>query len=247
MDIIKLLEATDAFNKYIPQSEIAKAKLKYPNLKDRAAQLQLIEDAKNGNQDAIALLYHLFKGLTAKAFWTYYLGPDKKYWPSRLRAGEDYDFASKAYELLASGSKAKTSPYATFDASKFSAKTDLIKKFGYYFYRYLQNEAFKMLRKKGLQGLSGNIPKDANISVASYENTYDNSNEASSNDSSIEDIDTKLTLDSFTQTLPLKLKKVFILKRKGASIDDIAKQLNVHANSVRTYMKDIKDKWDQYV
>lgn len=242
MDIVKLLEATDAFNKYLSQSDVDQAMSKYPNVKDHATQIQVIEDAKAGNLDAVNLLYHTYKGLTAKAFWTYYLGPDKKFWPARLRAGEDYDFASKAYELLASGDTGKTSPYSTFDPKKFSAKTDIIKKFGYYFFRYLQNEAFKMIRKKGLQGISGNIPKDVDISVASYEDVPDTAVE-----SGTEDIDLKLTLDSFVDTLPTKYKKVFNLKRTGLSIDDIASELGIHSVSVRNYMSDIKDKWDAYV
>ncbi len=246
MNIVKLLEATDAFNKYLSETDIEQAKAQYPDLRDRATQIKVIEDAKQGNLDAVNLLYFLFKGLTAKAFWSYYLGPDKKYWPSRLRAGEDYDFASKAYELLASGDTGKTSPYATFNPDKFSAKTDLIKKFGYYFFRYLQNEAFKMLRKKGMQGISGNIPKDANLSVESYEDVHDNTNETAVA-SGTEDIDLKLTLDSFVDTLPFKYKKVFNLKRQGMSMEDIGAELGIHQNSVRTYMKDIKDKWDEYV
>ncbi len=245
MDIIKLVESTDAFNQYLSAADIEEAQKAYPNLKDRATQIQVINDAKAGNLQAVNLLYHKFKGLTTKAFWTYYLGPDKKYWASRIRAGEDYDFASKAYELLASGGTNKTSPYNTFNPDKFSAKTDLIKKFGYYFFKYLQNEAFKMIRKKGLHGLSGNIPQDANLEVASYEDVYDNSNETAVA-SQTNSIDLNLTLDSFIDTLPVKYKKVFDLKRQGYSVDDISAELGIHSVSVRNYMKDIKTKWDAY-
>lgn len=246
MEITKLLEATDAFNQYISAAEVDKAKKKYPNTKDRETQLQVIADAKNGDVDASNLLYDRFKSITAKAFWKYYLGPDKKFWPARLRAGEDYDFASRAYELLVSGDTGKGSPYSTFNPEKFSASTDIIKKFGYYFYRYMQNEAFKMLRKKGLGGISGNIPKDADLNVASYEDVYDNTSETAV-DSGTEDIDLRLTMDSFTDTLPDKYKKVFELKRNGASIEDIASQLGIHPNSIRNYLGAIKELWDEYV
>jgi len=244
-DIVKLLEATDAFDKYLPQNEIMASREKYPNLKDRNTQIQLINDAKAGDLDAVNVLYDEFKGLTSKAFWKYYLGPDKKFWPSRIRAGEDYDFASRAYELLASPNL-KTSPYNTFEAAKFDDKTDLVKKFGYYFFRYLQNEAFKMLRSKNVKGLGGNIPQDAKVEVASYEDVYDNSAEAS-DASHTEDIDLKLTLDSFTDTLSPKHKGVFDLKRDGHHINDIAEQLGMSHVSVRTHLKDIKDLWDAYV
>ncbi len=246
MNIVKLLEGTDAFNKYLSQADIEKAQAQYPNLKDRATQIRVIGDAKQGDLEAVNLLYHTFKGLTAKAFWKYYLGPDKKYWPSRIRAGEDYDFASKAYELLASGDTGKTSPYATFNLDKFSDKTDLIKKFGYYFFRYLQNEAFKMLRAKKMQGLSGNVPKAEEINVASYEDVYDNTSETAV-ESETESIDLKLTLDSFIETLPEKYKQVFNLKRQGMGILDIAKKLGISHGSVRSYMEKIKELWDEYV
>ena len=245
MNIVRLLEATDAFNKYLSQSDVDKAMATYPNIKDRKTQLKVLKDAKNGDLNAVNLLYYTYKGLTSKAFWKYYLGPDKKYWPSRLRAGEDYDFASRAYELLASPD-AKTSPYKTFDIKKFSPETDLIKKFGYYFFRYLQSEAFKMLRAKGMQGLSGNIPQNEEINVASYEDVNDNSEEASS-PSGTEDIDLRLTLDSFTDTLPAKYKKVFELKRQGMGVLDIAKTLGIAHVSVRSYLEKIKELWDAYV
>lgn len=245
MYIEKLLEAVNAFDSYLSRSEVEESRLKYPDLKDRNTQLQLLKDARAGNLDAVNVLYDEYKGLTAKAFWQYYLGPDKKYWPSRIRAGEDYDFASRAYELLASPNL-KTSPYNTFDPNKFTTSTNLVKKFGYYFFRYLQNEAFKMLRKKGLKGIAGNIPKDTNIEVASYEDVYDNSSEASA-ESHAEDIDLRVTLDSFLDTLPNKFKKVFSLKRSGYSINDIAEKLGISHVSVRNYLTQIKELWDSYV
>jgi len=241
--IERLLEATDAFNKYISESEINKAIEAYGDLKDRSTQLLVLQDAKDGDLGAVNLLYYLYKGLTAKAFWTYYLGPDKKYWPARLRAGEDYDFASRAYELLASGSEGKTSPYTTFNAQSFDMKTDLIKKFGYYFFRYLQNEAFKMIRQKKHQGLTGNISQTAPIEVASYEDVYDNSVEASPVE---EDLDLKITLDDFTDSLSTRYKKVFSLKRQGYPVNDIAEKLGVAHGSIRNYLKDIKELWDAY-
>lgn len=246
MDIVKLIESVVAFDKYLSKSDIDKAMKIYPDIKNRNTQLKLLKDAKKRKLDAVNLLFYLYKGLISKAFWKFYLGPDKKYYAHRIKNREDYDFASKAYELLASGASGTTSPWKTFNPDKFSDKTDLIKKFGYYFYRYLQSEAFKMIRQNKLKGLSGNVSSSEEVSVASYEDTYEG-DEQTSVASETENIDLAVTLDSFEESLPEKYKKVFRLKRQGMSFADIAKKVGVSIISIRNYMADIKELWDDYV
>lgn len=244
MNIERLFEAINTFEKYISPEEIQSALKTYPDYKsDRDVQLKILKDAKKGDRTAINFLYYLYKGLIAKAFWKYYTGPDPNSKRRKIAAGEDYDFASRAYELLSSGSGDKTSPFKTFKPETFSPDSDILSKFGYYFYRYLQSVAFQMIRVNKLGGLSGNVKDDVSVS----EQDISEIRGAETVEDDTGSIDLNITLDAFSKTLSPQESEIFKLKRKGYSLNDIAKKMELSHTRIRWVFDQIKVKWTDYV
>lgn len=213
---------------------------KYKDLeKTREGQLQILEEARDGDRDAIIYLYKTYLPLVLKAYWKYFIGPDKKAGSNKITQEGAQDFLTHAYELLSDTNE--TSPYKTFDPSKFDDNANLIKQFSYYFFRYLQNEAIKLAKKYnkgafssysfGKEGknthdmFNGDMmnPEEHRLSID------DNSEEVAPDHSDSTDL--KIILDDFTEWLRNKedkrYSKIFILKRKGYSLKDIAEKMNL--------------------
>jgi len=249
MEAQKLQEDIDTFDTWVSSARAKKASDSYSAMSGtQEGQLQILNDAAEGNTVAADFLFDLFKKIISKAFWKYYLGPDKKYHAPKIRAGGDKDFASMAYEmLLGSG---ETSPYDTFKPTKFTSAADLLKQFGYYLYRYLQNEAFKLIRAEKMGGMTGNVKQDGEaVSVAGYEDHFENSEDASAADSFTGEVEMQETIRTFLIYLK-KTKKiyydVFLAKLKGASIEEVAVKLSISGQSVRNHLKAIKAIYDEF-
>lgn len=244
---MKIQESITTFDKWISPSRVASANKEYPT-STQAEQLRVLGDAAEGNTVAADLLFDLLKKIIAKAFWKYYMGPDKAFHQQKISGGADKDFASMAYEMLLGGGD--PSPYDTFKPSKFSSTTDLLKQFGYYFYRYLQNESFKLLRAEKIGGITGNIKQTENpISTVGYESHFENDEDTASVDSYTNEIEMKETIRAFLKKLkttkPL-YHDVFLAKLRGASIDEVGKQLGISGQSVRNHLKAIKVLFDDF-
>lgn len=255
-------EALSTFDSWISPVRQNKANAVYADLaKTQEGQLKILDDAKSGNTTAADFLFTLYKRIIAKVFWKYFLGPDKKYHQARIISGDDNDFASVAYSMLL-GDSEEASPYETFKPSKFSASADLLKQFGYYFYRYLQNEAVKMIRARNLGGMTGNIShtvgrkKDIslkspdNIAISSYEDHFENDKLLSSSDNYTSEIDSKITWEAFLRKLRKnnpKYYNIIRLRLNGLDISQVADELGISDQSVRNYLKDIKRQYDAFI
>lgn len=270
----KLQEAITTFDKWITPARQTRADAEYGNAKtSQSEQLRVIQDAADGNSTAADYLFTALKKIIARAFWKYYMGPDKHYHAARISAGDDIDFASMAYTMLMGGGT--PSPFDTFKPSKFSASADLVKQFGYYVYRYLQNEAIKMIRSAKMGGMTGNVEhitgkkkeipfvqvkggtslpgtdddadRARDVNVSGFD---DNTEEASAADSFTDDIELRETLRAFLK----KLKQVkpayhdvFLSRLKGASVEETAAALGISGQSVRNYIKAVKEMYDDFV
>ncbi len=253
----KLQEAITTFDKWITPARQTRAEAEYGNAKtSQPEQLHVIQDAAAGNSTAADYLFTALKKIIAHAFWKYYMGPDKHYHAARIRSGDDIDFASMAYTMLMGGGT--PSPFDTFKPSKFSASADLVKQFGYYVYRYLQNEAIKMIRSAKMGGMTGNVEhiagtkgKDTDqarpVNVSGFD---DSTEETAATDSFTDDIELRETLRAFLKKLK-QIKPayhdVFLSRLKGASVEETAAALGISGQSVRNYIKAVKEMYDDFV
>lgn len=231
-----------AFDTIVPANVEARLQDEFdPIAQTQEGQLQILDMAESGDSDAAMYLFSRYRKLIAKAFWKYYMGPNKRFHRSRLASGDDQEFASVAFEMLLGG--AMPSPYKTFNPDKFSASTDLIKQFSYYIYRYLQNEAHKMNRATNMQGMVGNVGASDSPSITNYDD-----NELSV-PSSAADIDHRATVDQFVDWLSEEsqvLADTFAFAQQGMSAADIATELGLTTASVYNYVKRLGSLWRQF-
>lgn len=243
-----LREAISTFDTWVDRNRAEKALATYYKLsKTQDGQKEILKQASNGNGEAADYLFLTYKKIIAKAFWAYYLGPDKRYHQRRLSAGADEDFASMAYAMLLGGEG--TSPYKTFNPDKFTPSADLIKQFGYYYYRYLQNEAMKMIRAEKMGGVAGNVPKGEEVSTVGYEDHFDNTTEASTPDSFVDEINLQETMRAFLAKLKQENEmyyEIFKGRLRQESFDTIASRLGVSAQSIRNHLKKIHQMYKEF-
>lgn len=246
--MITLNEAISTFDIWVSPSRLARANAKYLTASaTQAGQNQILQDAAGGSAEAADFLFDLLKKVIAKAFWNYYLGPDRSKHAARISSGAAEDFASVAYAMLLGGGD--PSPYNTFKSSKFAPSANLLRQFGYYVYRYLQNEAFKMIRGDKMQGMTGNVANNEDVQVAGYEDHFENDEQASTSDDT-GSVDEKETIRAFLDHLKT-IKKVyydvFRGKLKGLSTEDVAAKLGISGQSVRNHLKDIKSLYVNFI
>lgn len=245
---MRLQEGISTFDLWVDGKRFNAAVQKYlPLSKTQEGQKQILQAARSGDSVAADFLFSAYKKIIAKAFWTYYLGPNKRYHQRRLEQGADADFASVAYNMLIGDEG--TSPYKTFNPDKFTPEADLIKQFGYYLYRYLQNEAIKMIRAERMGGMTGNLKQGEDVSTVGYEDHFENSREAATADFS-SDVDMKLTLEAFLKKLRAESPKqyqIFTSRLKGKSLQEIADELGQSQQAIRNQMKQVQDKYNDFV
>lgn len=242
-----LKESINTFNDWVSRARQEQALASYYEMsKTQDGQKQIMNDARTGDAVAADYLFLVYKKIIAKAFWQYYMGPAKQYHQKRLQGGADEDFASVAYNMLIGDEG--TSPYKTFNPDKFTPTADLIKQFGYYVYRYLQNEAVKMIRSDKMGGIAGNIPKGEEVTSVGYEDHFDNTVQAS--DDSFEGaVDERITLKQFLIKLKNENKtyyQVFKGRMQQKSFNDIADELGISGQSVRNHLKKIQQMYIEF-
>lgn len=243
----QLKEAISTFDTWVDDKRLNKAVTEWqPKRSSREGQLAILDAAKSGDVAAADYLFLTFTKLIAKVFWVYYLGPNKKYAKGRIMAGEDEDFAAMAYTMLLD--KEELSPYKTFNPDVFSGDTDLIKQFGYYFYRYLQRTAVKMIRAAKLSGITGNFKADEMPTTVEYDDTL--SDAPAEGASFTDEVDMKETIRAFLDVLKKDNEKhynIFKSRLKGNSIPQTAKELSLSAQGVRNSLKDIQNKYNAFI
>lgn len=250
----KLQEAINTFDRWVSAARAGVAMATYGELsRTQDGQKQILADAKAGNTVAADFLFIALKPVIAKAFWKYFLGPNPATHQFKISQGADEDFASLAYEMLLG--QGETSPFITFNAGKFSKTANLIKQFGYYVYRYLQNESAKIHRTDKLSGMTGNLKSDAgDVHVGSYETLTDpesgSGREPATSGSFTDDIDEKETirvfLDHLGELRPI-YRDVFKLRLKGKSVEETAEALGITGQSVRNHMKNIHALYKEFI
>lgn len=196
-------DAEAALQSYVsPESAKEAQDIWRERVKTTEGQLEVLNAAKGGDLTATNYLFTRYFKLITKAFWYYYVGPNKKLGYEKIANDEALRFASIAYNMLAG--KETPSPYNTFNPDKFDhSRTDLVNQFSWYFYRYLQSEAFKLIRDERRGGFGGNIDNDnpeGDITVASYDEYYQNSDEAATDDFS-DTANLNAIFDQFSQWL----------------------------------------------
>lgn len=268
IDLKKLIEASESpdsiFEGLVSIPQIAEARAKCePLMNTREGQLKILNQARNGDESSAIFLYERYMPIIKKAFWKYYIGPNKQFSSKKLQNNDAAEFATTAFMMLISDDG--TSPYRTFDPEKFSDSANLITQFAYYYYRYLQNEAFKLLRKNNkdktirwAKDRKDNEDKDLNIdayddstSDISYDEYFQNNDEVATEDFS----DTNNLAQIFKEfgewlkaNKNPKLYKLFMMRYQGESFADIAKALGyARGAGAREQFEKIK-KWfkEQY-
>lgn len=238
---------------WIPPEAVKKANEVWEErVKTQKGQNECLSAAANSDKTAVNYLYNRFFPLVQKVFWKYYVGPNKELGVEKLSNQGVIEFASTAYSMLADINN--PSPYRTFTPEKVSKASgfgtaDIINLFSYYYYRYLQSEAFKQIRKERPGAFSGYMDHSNIPSVASYDEYFQNSDLAS--DESFEgDETTKNTLnkifDEFSDWLEAekgkRYKDIFEGARNGEDFEDIAKRLGMTGRmQVRNHFNRIKN------
>ena len=238
---------------WIPPEAVNKANEVWEEkVKTQEGQNECLSAAANSDKTAVNYLYNRFFPLIQKVFWKYYVGPNKELGVEKLSNQGVIEFASTAYSMLAGINN--PSPYETFTPKKAAKASnfntaDIINLFSYYYYRYLQSEAFKQIRRERPGAFSGYMDHSNIPSVASYDEYFQNSDLAS--DSSFEgDETTKNTLnkifDEFSDWLEDKkgkrYKDIFDGARNGEDFEDIAKRLGMTGRmQVRNHFNRIKN------
>lgn len=256
-EILKLLQeeigdgfvdVRSVFEGYVPDAAKREAVDAWEEkAKTREGQLELLDAAQHSEPTAVNYLYSSYIPLIINAFWKYYIGPNKKLGSKKIVNGGAVDFAGVAYELLAG--IASPSPYRSFNPTKLP-KGSLINAFSYYFYRYLQNEAFKMNRSSSFGKMNkANDEEDLGIDqnddsqvVQSLDN-FDKSQDIPVEDFSNKS-DISLIFDDFSKWLgenkPEEYKTIWDELRKGTSYQDIADDFGWDAQKIRNYFKRIR-------
>lgn len=253
----KLQEAIKTFDIWVSGSRRVAAEREYAEAAlTQDGQKQILQDAQNGSTTAADFIFVTLKAVIAKAFWKYYLGPNTATHQHKISSGADQDFASLAYSMLLG--QADPSPYDTFNPKKFTKSANLIKQFGYYVYRYLENEATKIHRAENMGGMTGNVKSDSGgVNVTSYEGIADvredgtqAANQPSVSDSFTSDIDERETIRVFLEHLqqlrPI-YRDVFYYRLKGLSVDQVAAKLKISDQSVRNHMKAIQGLYKEFI
>ena len=253
---VDLSEIFDSFmSKQSEQEAIAKWD---PISKTQEGQKEILEAARNQDYSAVNYLYHRLKGTVYKVFWYYFIGPNKKLGSEKISNGEAAEYAVEAYMMLAG--QGGSDPYKTFNPDIFDEKADRITQFNYYYKGYLQNEAFKLIRKHNKGGFSGNRDLQGakelmgdnedemtslNPSVASYDQYFQNSDETATDDFA-EESTLNIVFNDFEEWLRTnkseRFAQIWALVRQGLTYDAIAKKLGMaRPQMARNYYLKIVD------
>lgn len=243
----------DTFDKFILPSAVEKARDKYVHSSPEF----FFGMARNHDVDAINLLFDAGKKVISRAFWKYYLGPNRAVWKQRIRDRDDWEFASEVYAMLLGNGKA-ANPLLTFDPSVFDEGSlgFVINKFNYYLMRYAQNLAWVMNREKNMQGMTGNMKKGDKPQFISKDSGTGEGGEGPSMEGSFSDMgeidsayettEQSIEVQQFLNWVKTKrpdLYQVAVLGANGYSPKDIEQKLGISAYHVKNKQAALKGEY----
>lgn len=244
----------DTFDKFILPAAVEKAQRKYWS----SSPEYFFGMARNHDVDAINLLFASGKGVISRAFWKYYLGPNRAVWKQRIRDKDDWEFASEVYAMLLGNGKA-ANPLLTFDPSVYKDQPlpFVINKFNYYLMRYAQNLAWVMNREKNMEGMTGNLKKGDQPQFISkdIEAGGDDSSKGSiegsfsglgAEDTAYETTEQSIEVQQFLNFIKNKrpdLYQVAVLGANGYSPKDIEQKLGISAYHVKNKQAALKGEY----
>jgi hypothetical protein len=231
--------SVNTFDTIISDSQREKARERYGHLANsQEGQIEILKAASKGTPLAAIFLYDRLQKVIAKAFWKYHMGPNKSTHHNRIKAGAAKDFVSLAFELLMDG-KRSPSPYTTFDPSKFSPQSDLIKQFAYYLYRYLQNESVKQY---------GSEQTPAGETTIGYDQAgIEDEQSVASHSEDIDERETQRAFYNYVKQQDAKSAQILKLAMRGMEASEIAKELNMSQMGVRNIIiKKLKVYWEEF-
>ena len=248
---------TEAFNSFVPPTQYKRAAKRVADelmvnaneLGDDQNAPLLIQMAQEGNRDAQMVLYRKSRQMIAYVFWKNFIG-NKKFAPRRLDRGDDDVYATEAWDAM---QKALDS----FDVSRYMGEPDVLKKWNYWFNRYLKYLAIRLNREIDRQGFTGigdvsglqvhSMPRDDegeefdNVSLSDPSHTGD-----IDLDASLERYMQDLQRDMETSRKKEQLYKILQARMEGHDLDTIAADLGTTKWNVRKLMRELKADMDRY-
>ena len=242
---VTLFESIITFDQYPPAKDLAAAQEAMEGL----SELEIIELAKNKDMDAINYIFDKTRKPIAKAFWTYYLGPDKKKWAKkRIDRGDAITYLNMVIEMLLSDD---ANPIKSFDPAKMQAKEgDLINKLGYYIMRYAQSASFKAIRSDKAGGItdSADNAKTQSLDSDKYE---DGQLDLDSGDTATAETDVQDSFASWLKTLNPKDKEIMKLRAQGLDNNAIGDKVwpgkKAGRNQAAMRLKALADDFKKYI
>jgi len=233
MNISRFLEAVSGFDDYLDKRSIERAE-KYAQDK---TDLEILTDAKEGKRNALVYIYHQGKKIITHVFWKYFMGPNKRFAQKRILSGDDKLFAAEAFLLLAGNSDivVGNGPLGTFNPEIYKPH-DQIKKFNYYFERYLMRMAFSIISERKRRGMTGQGAAEK-VSISSYD-TYGDNIEPEGNHAN-DHLEMEDAIKDFISKLKGKRKEVMSLRMKGKDYQEIADIMGY--SNLRTVERIVKD------
>lgn len=151
---MKLFERIDMLDKYLTTFAIQKAKAKFDHLLgDVDGEISIIQAAKDGDKTASNFLFDFYKRWLGKAFFSYYVGENRKRLSGIIANGEHDDFAAECYQMFLPNTD-NSGPLARWDYSKQDESGKPLKSFGFYVLRYAQSIAKRLKRANSKEGMT---------------------------------------------------------------------------------------------
>lgn len=247
---------TEAFNSFIPPTQYKRSVKKVADEiatnpsevgSDENAPL-LIQMAQEGDRDAMMVLYRKSRQMIAYVFWKNFIGA-KKFAGRRLDRGDDDLFATEAWDAM---EKALQS----FDVSRYVGEPDVLKKWNYWFNRYLKYTAIRLNREINRQGFTGvGDSSPMSVSMPHDDEGQEIDSMSLSDPSHTQDVDLEASLERYMQDLERdreqsKKRRQFhdILQARlaGHDIATIAADLGTTEWNVRKIMRELKQDMEQH-
>jgi len=216
----------------------------------------VLEAAKQGDKDALNLVFFSCRQVIASAFFKNFLG-DKKYWARRIRNGDDQLFASEVYAMLAESARDKKGVLFTFKPEKTKATEEqILSRFQYYMLQYCIVLARNLNRKEKKGGLGGYAkgdrpsPEFVTIKDAGSDKDATDEVELASQDSFVGDYEEKDVANKYLTYLKTKAPKLYdvvLLRIKGASKEEIMKKTGLSSWDYHNYLRKAKEVYQSYM
>ena len=232
----------NTFTSYIPQAAIRKAETKFGinNLTDT------LLAARQGDIDAINLLFYISKNVIASSFYNRFLG-DKRFWRQRIAAGDDYIFAGDIYEMFLTSARDHKGILWAFDPSKYITNLDkLDDRFRYYVLMYANRRADVLNSERSSGGLVGKGSKD--LQTVAFENNPE-IEDTPDLSSRLSDVENQIHFEDYLKKLKQKdarMYSIIIDRVNDLPVEAIAKKNGMTVLYVKKFIRDAKRMYQEY-